>query len=166
MNSGKIFEKNFKASIPPDVFYYRLRDSTASFYGGGDGSNIRFQQSNMADCIIFGNRTLFICELKSHKGKSIPFSCIRENQIEQLTAAAKFPFIIPALVIFFPDVERCFSVHINDWNNLVDASKKKSANIAEIEQAGFEVRTRKLKTNFRYDVAKMIDDLMGDLNDK
>ena len=120
----------------------------------------------MADCIIFGNRTLFICELKSHKGKSIPFNCIRKNQIEQLTAAAKFPFIIPALVIFFPDVERCFSVHINDWNNLVDASKKKSANIAEIEQAGFEVRTRKLKTNFRYDVAKMIDDLMGDLNDK
>jgi recombination protein U len=166
MNSGKIFEKNFKASIPQDVFYYRLRDSTASFYGGGDGSNIRFQQSNMADCIIFGNRTLFICELKSHKGKSIPFNCIRKNQIEQLTAAAKFPFIIPALVIFFPDVERCFSVHINDWNNLVDASKKKSANIAEIEQAGFEVRTRKLKTNFRYDVAKMIDDLMGDLNDK
>jgi recombination protein U len=166
MNSGKIFEKNFKASIPQDVFYYRLRDSTASFYGGGDGSNIRFQQSNMCDCILFGNQTLFLCELKSHKGKSIPFNCIRKNQIEQLTAAAKFPFIIPALVIFFPDVERCFSVHINDWNNLVDASKKKSANIAEIEQAGFEVRTRKLKTNFRYDVAKMIDDLMGDLNDK
>ena len=56
--------------------------------------------------------------------------------------------------------------HITSTNNLVDASKKKSANIAEIEQAGFEVRTRKLKTNFRYDVAKMIDDLMGDLNDK
>ena len=36
MNSGKIFEKNFKASIPSGVFYYRLRDSTASFYGGGD----------------------------------------------------------------------------------------------------------------------------------
>jgi hypothetical protein len=48
----------------------------------------------------------------------------------------------------------------------VDASKKKSANVAEIAQAGFEVRARKLKTNFRYDVAKMMNDLMGDLNDK
>lgn len=163
MNSGKIFEQNFKASIPPDVFYYRLRDSTASFYGGGDGSKIRFQAQNMCDCILFGNQALFLCELKSHKGKSIPFSCIRQNQIEQLTAAAKFPFIIPALVIFFPDVERCFSIGINDWNNLVDASKKKSANIAEIEPVGFEVEVTKLKVNFRYNVANMMNDLMEDL---
>mgnify|MGYP000903201877 FL=1 len=163
MNSGKIFEKNFKASIPQDVFYYRLRDSTASFYGGGDGSNIRFQQSNMADCIIFGNRTLFICELKSHKGKSIPFNCIRKNQIEQLTKASKFKCIVPALVIFFPSVERCFAVEINDWNNLVDASTKKSANIAEIEQTGIEVGVRKLKVNYRFDVKGMMNDLMEDL---
>lgn len=115
----------------------------------------------MADCIIFGNRTLFICELKSHQGKSIPFNCIRENQIEQLTEAAKFPFIIPALVIFFPDVESCFAVEINDWNNLVDASKKKSANIAEIEQAGFEVGVTKLKVNYKYDVDGMMKKLGG-----
>lgn len=163
MNSGKIFERNFKASIPPDVFYYRLRDSTASFYGGGDGSNIRFQAQNMCDNILFGNRTLFLCELKSHNGKSIPFNCVRENQIEQLTKAAKFPFIIPALVIFFPDVERCFAVEINDWNNLVDASKKKSANIAEIAEIGYEVRVTKLKVNFKYDIQNMIKDLSEDL---
>jgi len=162
MNSGKIFEKNFKASIPPDVFYYRLRDSPATF---GNGEQIRFSTSNMCDCIVFGNRTLYLCELKSHQGKSIPFNCIRENQIEQLTAAAKFPFIIPALVIFFPECERCFAVEINDWNNLVDASKKKSANIAEIEQAGFEVGVRKLKTNFRYDLQTMMKDLSEDSND-
>lgn len=164
MNSGKIFERNFKASIPSDVFYYRLRDSTASFYGGGDGSNIRFQAQNMCDNILFGNRTLFLCELKSHNGKSVPFNCVRQNQIDQLTASAKFPFIIPVLVIFFPDVERCFAVHINDWNNLVDASTKKSANVAEIAQAGFEVGVTKLKVNFKYDVAKMMNDLSEDLN--
>lgn len=164
MNSGKIFEKNFKASIPQDVFYYRLRDSTASFYGGGDGSNIRFQTPNACDAILFGNRTLFLCELKSHGGKSLPFNCVRQNQIEQLTKAAKFPFIIPALVIFFPDVERCFAVEINAWNNLVDASKKKSANIAEIAQAGFEVGVTKLKVNYKYDVASMVKDLTEDFN--
>ena len=162
MNSGKIFEKNFKASIPPDVFYYRLRDSPATF---GSGEQIRFSTSNMCDCVLFGNRTLFLCELKSHNGKSIPFSCVRENQIEQLTKAAKFPFIIPALVIFFPDVEKCWAVHINDWNNLVDASKKKSANIAEIEQAGFEVGVTKLKVNYKYDVQTMMKDLSEDSND-
>ena len=144
------------------MFYYRLRDSTASFYGGGDGSNIRFQASNMCDCILFWERTLYLCELKSHGGKSIPFNCIRENQIEQLTKAAKFSFIIPLLVIFFPDVERCFAVHINDWNNLVDASTKKSANIAEIEQAGYEVGVKKLKVNYKYDVENMLKRLRED----
>lgn len=118
----------------------------------------------MCDCVLFGNRTLYLCELKSHQGKSIPFNCIRENQIEQLTAAAKFPFIIPALVIFFPECERCFAVEINDWNNLVDASKKKSANISEIALAGYGVGVTKLKVNYRYDVAKMMDDLMEDSN--
>ena len=160
MNSGKIFEQNFKASIPPDVFYYRLRDSPATF---GNGEQTRFSTSNMCDCILFGNRTLYLCELKSHQGKSIPFNCIRENQIEQLTAAAKFPFIIPALVIFFPDCEKCFAVHINDWNNLVDASKKKSANIAEIEQAGFEIGVTKLKVNYKYDIQTMMKDLSEDI---
>ena len=116
----------------------------------------------MCDCILFGNQTLFLCELKSHKGKSIPFSCIRENQIEQLTAAAKFPFIIPALVIFFPDCEKCFAVHINDWNNLVDASTKKSANIAEIALAGYEVGVTKLKVNYKYDVQTMMKNLSED----
>lgn len=53
--------------------------------------------------------------------------------------------------------------HITSTNNLVDASKKKSANIAEIEQAGFEVRTRKLKVNYRFDVQGMMNDLMEDL---
>lgn len=45
--------------------------------------------------------------------------------------------------------------------NLVDASKKKSANIAEIAQAGFEVGVRKLKTNFRYDLQTMMKKLGG-----
>lgn len=161
MNNGKIFERNFKASIPPDVWYYRFRDSPASF---GQGTQTRFATSNICDCLLFGNKTLFLCELKSHNGKSIPFNCVRENQVEQLTAAEKFPFIVPALVIFFPDVERCFVVHINGWNNLVDASTKKSANVAEIAQAGFEVEVTKLKVNYKYDVAKMMKDLSEDLN--
>lgn len=161
MNAGKKFELNFKNSIPANLFYYRFRDSPASF---GNGTQTRFSTSNMCDCMLFGNRTLYLCELKSHQGKSIPFNCIRENQIEQLTAAAKFPFIIPALVIFFPECEKCFAVHINDWNNLVDSSAKKSANISEIALAGYEVGVTKLKVNYRYDVAKMMDDLMEDSN--
>lgn len=160
LNSGKRFERDFRASIPPNVWYYRFRDSPASF---GQGTQTRFATSNICDCILFGNSKLFLCELKSHQGKSLPFSCVRPNQIEQMQKAAKFSCIIPTLVVFFPDVERCFAVHIDDWNNLVDASKKKSANIAEIEQAGYEVGVIKLRTNYRLDVQNMMKKLLEDL---
>jgi len=53
--------------------------------------------------------------------------------------------------------------HITSTNNLVDASKKKSANITEIAQAGFEVEVKKLKVNYRFDVQGMMNDLMEDL---
>lgn len=34
MNEGKRFERDFKASVPPDAWCYRLRDSPISYYGG------------------------------------------------------------------------------------------------------------------------------------
>ena len=160
MNSGKKFEQDFRKSIPENIWYYRLRDSPASF---GQGTQTRFATSNICDCILFGNSTLFLCELKSHKGKSLPFNCVRQNQIEQMQKAAKFDCIIPALVIFFPDVERCFAIHIYDFVNLVDASKKKSANVSEFAENGFEIGVTKLKTHYRYDVEKMMRDLKEDL---
>ena len=155
INSGKKFEQDFKASVPPNVWYYRFRDGTAN-YSGGTNENVRFQQSNIADCMIFGYEKLFICELKSHKGKSIPFNCIRENQIEQMQKAAKFDGIIPLMIIHFADIERTFSVHINDFCRLMSASEKKSANIAEIESTGIEIAARKLKVNYRYDLEEFL----------
>ena len=38
-NIGKKFEKNWKASMPNDIFYYRLKDQAQSF---GGASKLRF----------------------------------------------------------------------------------------------------------------------------
>lgn len=155
MNTGKRFESDFKASVPENVWYYRFRDGTAN-YSGGTNENVRFQQSNIADCMIFGYGKLFICELKSHKGKSIPFNCIRENQIEQMQKAERFDGIIPLLIIHFADCEKSYAVGINEFCNLMDESTKKSANIAEIESIGIEIAARKLKVNYRYDLEELL----------
>ena len=43
-NQGKVFEENFKASLDldnPNLFYYRFKDSPASF-GNLDNDFIRF----------------------------------------------------------------------------------------------------------------------------
>lgn len=38
-NIGKKFENNWKASMPNDIFYYRLKDQAQSF---GGASKLRF----------------------------------------------------------------------------------------------------------------------------
>lgn len=156
MNNGKKFEQDFKNSVPTNVWYYRFRDGTASFYGGGDGNNIRFQQNNICDCEIFTGSKLLLCELKSHKGKSIPFNCIRENQIKQMSEAGQFGSIIPLLIINFADCERAFAVHISNFKSLMETSPKKSANITEIQEIGQEIVCTKKISHYRYGV----DDLL------
>ncbi len=42
-NIGKQFEQEFKASVPPDYYLYRLKDDTSGFYG----------VSNPCDYILF-----------------------------------------------------------------------------------------------------------------
>lgn len=106
--------------------------------------------------MIFGYGKLFICELKSHKGKSIPFNCIRQNQIEQMQKAAMHKGIICLLIIHFADCERTYAVPIDDFMVMMQGSAKKSANISEIECVGEEITARKLKVNYRYDLDKLL----------
>lgn len=106
--------------------------------------------------MIYGYGKLFICELKSHKGKSIPFNCIRENQIQQMQKAATFDGIVPLLIIHFADIERTFAVPIDDFVVLMQGSQKKSANVSEIECIGEKITARKLKVNYRYDLEELL----------
>ena len=117
-NSGKVFEQDFRKSLDlddPDLFFYRFKDGTAS-WGNQENSFIRFQAKNISDCMIFFKRYLFIIELKSHKGKSLPFSCIKENQFQEMYNASFKNYVYPILIIFFPDIEECYRFK-NDRRN-------------------------------------------------
>ena len=48
-NSGKVFEENFRLSIPSNVYYYRFRDTASTYYGGNNF--LRFSNTNIADCL-------------------------------------------------------------------------------------------------------------------
>ena len=96
MNSGKKFEENFKKSVPENVFYYRFRDGTSSW---DKSSKMRFQAKNICDCMLHDGEYLYLLELKNHKGKSLPLSAIRQNQVDDLLLAAKHRNIIAGLVV-------------------------------------------------------------------
>ena len=107
-SAGKDFEQDFIKSVPESIYHYRFKDGTAAW---GEGEKTRFQHQNVCDFLLFDGR-MFLLELKSHKGKSIPFSCIRENQLNELSIAENFSGIIPGMIFNFRDINKTYFVHI------------------------------------------------------
>lgn len=160
-NLGKVFEENFKKSVPSHIFYYRFRDS------GGNWNRTeksRFTISNIADNLIFYNDKLFLNELKSHKGKSIPLEKIIGNktkikQINDLFNASFHKNIYCNIIVFFSDVERCFSLDIKDLKDYIDSETAKSIPIAYFEKYGKEIKVSKLRTNYRFDIESWLNNV-------
>ena len=150
INNGKRFENNFRDSLPSDYWFYRLRDSAASFYGGND--NLRFANTNIADNLVFNGKTLFINELKAHAGKSIPLNCIRENQAKMMSKASVYDNIKCTLFVFFYSVGRCFALDIKDFMEFLENTDRKSIPIAYFEEKAVEISVIEKKVNFRYEL--------------
>lgn len=163
-NQGKVFEENFRKSIPktPNVFYYRLRDTASSYYGGN--KNLRFSQSNIADAFLlhtnyeFNITHLLILELKRHKGKSLPFSAIRENQLKEMFEASSYRKILSFLIVFFSDIEKCFALDIQKVVALKQGGERKSIPLEFFEKEGIEIEVTKLRTNYRYNIEKWLNE--------
>ena len=156
MNSGKQFEADFKASVPSNVYFLRLKDGTAAWDSSTDKSNIRFQAQNPFDCILFDGRMILL-ELKSHKGKSIPFSCIRENQLKELSIADNFSGIIPGIVFNFRDISKTYFVPIRHVYYYTTHADRKSIPLDWVQENGTEIKAELKKVHYRYYVKEFLD---------
>lgn len=145
-NAGKEFEEDFKKSIPSDVFYLRLKDS-----GGWQKSETtRFSSFNIADCLVFDSENLFVLELKSHQGKSLPFSCIRTKQLEGLRGAGKFKNIIAGIIVNFRDVEQTYFLGSDKLWEYIYEEDRKSIPIDYFRQEGVVIHQVKKKVHYSY----------------
>lgn len=164
MNSGKRFEKCFKDSLK-DIFCLRLKDGTASW---GQQNNTRFQASNPCDMIVHHQGFLFLLELKSHKGKSIPFNCIRENQLNELVKyGANYPDVMGMIAFNFRDIAETYLVHIVDVEEFVTTSirngTRKSFPIDWVSEVGYYVPCQLKKVNYTYDVHSTLNEIISTL---
>lgn len=165
-NQGKIFEQDFRASLNldnPDLFFYRFKDGTASWGGNQQNNFVRFQNYNIADEMIFYKGTLFILELKNHKGKSLPFSCIREKQFEEMYKASFKKNVFPMLIIFFSDVQECYAIKIIDVIRFKGENISKSISLSFIRQNGFKIDSRKLQTHYRFFVEDFLENFIRNI---
>ena len=149
INSGKRFEQNWKNSIPKDVFYYRFRDGSSS-WGGND--KVRFQQTNICDCLMFDGDYLYLLELKSTKGKSLPFSNIKKHQIKDLLWASKYANTICGLVVDFIEISR--------FKAFYDSTNRKSIPIDYLREKGIKIGVEKKKVNSKFDIKNFINNVI------
>ena len=156
MKSGKRFENNFKKSVPSDIFFYRFKDGSSA-WGGND--KVRFQSSNICDCELFDGNRLYLLELKSIKGKSIPFGNIRENQLKELSEAQKFKNIIAGIVIEFNELERAFFIDIKNVIEFMKTSDRKSIPLDYLEIEGIEIEVTKKRTNCSFNIRKLLSEV-------
>ena len=154
-NEGKKFEEDFKKSVPEECFYYRFIDNAASFSGG---DNVRFTSHNLCDCMTMTSDKLYLIELKSHTGESLPLSCIRKNQIEG-TAKINHPQIRAIFIINFRDKEKTYSIDAEKLEKYISTSNRKSIPIKFLEENGIEIIGQRKKVRWRYDLNKFFKEI-------
>lgn len=152
VNSGKMFEEDFIKSVPEGIFHYRLRDSAGTWQGG---ENTRFTPSNICDFIIFDGSKLYLLELKSHKGKSIPISCIRPKQIEGLLQAYR-KGVKAGYILNFRDIEETYFFNANSMNSFLKSETRKSIPVATVREYGELIPQEKKRTRYKYDLSNLI----------
>ena len=162
-NEGKKFEKDFKDSVPDDVWYYRFRDGTATFYGGMEQDNgLRFQQSNICDCELFMKQHgLFLLELKSHMGKSLPYSVFKEEHLKELAKALNYG-IATGAVINMREVGKTYFLSTDAIIEHMNTSGRKSIPLDYMRERGYRLKAEQKRVRWRYDVKDMIEQIRLD----
>jgi recombination protein U len=108
------------------------------------------------------NGTLYLLELKSHKGKSIPFSAIRQNQVTELSKASTYKNMICGSIVNFRDVERTYFVSAVKVEYFLAHADRQSIPIAWFETEGCEIKGRKLKVHFRWNIEEFLKEGEGE----
>ena len=160
-NQGKIFEQDFRKSIPNDVYFLRLTDSAIGF--DIKNSTQRFAVKSPYDCLMYKKPHLYCLELKSTKQDYIPFTgsaqMIKEHQVENLKKAAAHN-CIAGFVLNFRTAKKTFFLPIKDYEMLTEKLQrtKKSLNIEDLELTKncLLIPQLKLRTHCRYDVENLI----------
>jgi recombination protein U len=150
-NSGKRFEEDIKKSVPSWCWIYRLRDSAGTWQGG---ENTRFTPSNICDFIVMGKENLYLLELKTHTGASLPISCIRKNQIIEMAKIEK-QNVKAYFLINFRDIQQTYVIEAKTMKGFIDTTDRKSIPIKWCIDNGIEVTGEKKRTRFYYSLEQI-----------
>lgn len=148
MKEGKKFEEDFKKSVPGNFFIYRLRDSAGAWQGG---ENTRFTPSNLCDYILFRN-TLYLLELKSTLGASIPLGNFNLKHLKKLALESEKNKVKGGVVINFRDKEKTYYLPAQKVQDFIRSADRKSLPIQYAQVNGTLIAQTLKRTRYRYDI--------------
>lgn len=166
-NVGKIFEEDFKKSIPSYCMVHRLKDTAQSY---NRNVNTRFTWNNPCDFFIFSSQShnLYAIECKSTKYKSMAFQTekddtekmIKYHQIQSLSDLSKYDGIVAGFLFNFRDEDndsqRTYFQNINDFNRMCDEIQKKSFNEMDLILNGaVKINGNKKRTHYMWNIEEL-----------
>lgn len=173
MNEGKRFERDFKASVPPGSWCYRLRDSPVSYYGGSGAEGIRFAQDNLCDFVLYRAPTLYLLELKTVGTPSAALTSLfgkfdpekrcykKQRHLQDMAKAEQAATGLRALVVInYRRTGHTYAVPARDvleWVERAAAGGRKSIPEEFCISHGTPVSANRLRVHWRYDVAALLD---------
>ena len=139
MNVGKAFEQCFRDSCPKDVFLLRLKDTQ---WG-----------KNPCDFISYKKPIMHLLELKTTKGKSLPFKNIAPHQLESLNRVWEVEGVEGYFIINFRGVNETYAVDGRRmYKYFHDTSHgRQSYPLDWVRENGIKLKQTKKRTRYRYE---------------
>lgn len=158
MNAGKVFEADFKASIPKDTYYLRLHDSASGFQRENNGP-VRFALRSPYDAVLCRGGKMYAIELKTHRGTSVSFSggtpAIKDWQITELEKA-EAAGAEAGIVINFREKGHTVYIRASVFRHYMETAGRKSINVTDALKIGTEIQGHLLRTHYRYDLGPIL----------
>ena len=102
-------------------------------------------------------KTLYLFELKSTQGSSIPYTMLRDNQIEELSKASTYDLVAGFIFNYRKYDNATYFMPINEFNEMVKENNKKSFNISDLKKYNvIQINSTKKITRYKYDIDEFI----------
>ena len=101
---------------------------------------------------MFAEDKLFLFELKSYKGASIPLSGIRKTQLEEMLKASNYKNIEPYFLLNFRPLEKVYAIRVQNVQAFIEKAERKSIPVKWCIENGIEIKGVKKKVRFSYDL--------------
>lgn len=153
-NLGKKFEEVVKTSFEKvhNVSVDRLRDAPKKL------KNV----DNPADFIVYKKPHEIYVECKSHRGNSLPFSCIRTEQIRGLIDKSQIEGVKAGIMLWFIDHDITIWIDIDELCTLIRTGYK-SINVKDLDHIDcIYILGKKKRVYFEYDMKQFLLDLFGE----